>query len=117
MNLPSSVRMLSFLKIRKHFTLALLVLIPQQLEAQNTIPHEIETKKKVGSIEFDPEKDYSSFHICDEYNIQEYYQVNPSYGEGLKSIKEYFQPIRSSLLVPWVEFLKLNLKNICENQV
>lgn len=60
--------------------------------SQNTIPKTINTKEKIGYIKFDPKIDNVNFFLCDEYNIMEYYQVNPVYNEGLKSINEYFIP-------------------------
>ena len=58
--------------------------------AQNTTPHKFYSKEKVGAIAFDKKQDDDQFLICDEYNIMEYYQVNPKYGEGVKSIRLYF---------------------------
>ena len=75
----------------------LLVMSGTDALSQNTIPHEINSLEKVGWIKFDPQRDNPSFKICDEYNIQEYYQVNPRYGEGAKSIREYFEGIDSEL--------------------
>lgn len=59
---------------------------------QNTVPHTIDSKEKVGYIKFDPLIDNANFFLCDEYNIMEYYQLNPTYKEGLKSIQDYFIP-------------------------
>ncbi len=59
--------------------------------AQNTTPHRFNSKQKVGAIEFDTARDNKEFHLCDEFNIMEYYQTNPKYGEGFKSIRMYFK--------------------------
>ncbi|MEM9338455.1 MAG: hypothetical protein AAGA66_06975 [Bacteroidota bacterium] len=67
---------------------------------QNTVPHQINTKEKVGWIPFDPLQDDSGFEVCDEYNIQEYYQVNPKYLEGSKSIKAYFKTANTNYRIP-----------------
>lgn len=60
------------------------------VHAQNTTPNKFNSKEKVGCIKFDKKRDNPKFHICDEFNIMEYYQVNPKYGEGYKSIRLYF---------------------------
>ena len=74
--------------------LALILLIwPIGLMSQNTIPYKINSKKKVGAIQFDPKMDDPSFDICDEMNIMEYYQVNPKFKEGTKSIRQYFDQV------------------------
>ncbi|HZV68659.1 MAG TPA: hypothetical protein VFG10_03915 [Saprospiraceae bacterium] len=49
-------------------------------------------KEKIGWIPFDKSLDNSNFKVCDELNIEEYYQVNPSYGEGMSSIRKYIFP-------------------------
>lgn len=61
------------------------------LFSQNTYPHKINSIEKVGYISFDKKTDNPNFYLCDEKNIFEYYQVNPSYKEGLKSIQAYFK--------------------------
>ncbi|HAA14361.1 MAG TPA: hypothetical protein DCE41_22820 [Cytophagales bacterium] len=70
---------------------ALVWSFPEVGIAQNTVPHMINTKEKVGWIAFDPDLDDATFFLCDEYNIQEYYQVNPRYGEGSKDLRAYFE--------------------------
>lgn len=61
------------------------------LFSQNTYPHKINSIEKVGYISFNEKTDNPDFYLCDEKNIFEYYQVNPSYKEGLKSIQDYFK--------------------------
>ena len=92
---------------------------PFLILGQNTIPHEENSKEKVGWIKFDGEKDDTSFKICDEYNIHEYYQVNPRYGEGLKSIKEYFKSIEHNLDLPssFSGYLTVRFVINCEGNV
>ena len=58
--------------------------------SQNTVPRKINTKEKIGWIKFDSNTDNPDFYLCDENNIMEYYQVNPIYKEGFKSIYDYF---------------------------
>ena len=58
--------------------------------SQNTVPQHLNVKEKIGWIPFDKSIDNSNFKVCDELNIEEYYQVNPSYGEGMPSIRKYF---------------------------
>ncbi|GAB3339076.1 hypothetical protein GCM10027429_24980 [Marivirga atlantica] len=62
------------------------------LLAQNTAPYSLRTKEKVGYIKPDTARDNPNFTVCDENYIQEYYQVNPQYKEGVISIKNYFKP-------------------------
>ncbi len=57
---------------------------------QNTIPQHFSTREKIGWIPFDAKVDDPNFKVCDELNIEEYYQVNPLYGEGMASIRNYF---------------------------
>lgn len=64
---------------------------------QNTTPKKFNSKEKVGAIAFDGNRDNPEFYLCDEKNIMEYYQVNPKYGEGLKSIRLYFEPFLNEL--------------------
>lgn len=64
---------------------------------QNTTPIKFNSKEKVGAIAFDEKRDNPAFYLCDEKNIMEYYQVNPKYGEGLKSIRLYFEPFLNEL--------------------
>ena len=59
--------------------------------AQNTTPTKFYSKEKVGYIELDETRDNPDFYLCDELNIMEYYQTNPKYGEGMKSIRLYFE--------------------------
>lgn len=80
------------MKLLPPFLLILLV-GPFGLTAQNTVPFKFNSKKKVGAILFDPAVDDPSFSLCDELNIMEYYQVNPKYKEGLKSIRQYFDQV------------------------
>ena len=65
--------------------------------SQNTVPQNLNTKEKIGWISFDKNRDDSSFSVCDEFNIEEYYQVTPSYYEGLQDIRKYFQPYNNTL--------------------
>lgn len=58
----------------------------------NTIPQNLNSKEKVGAIAFDASIDRADFTVCDEFNIEEYYQVNPKYGEGMRTIQNYFSP-------------------------
>ncbi len=74
-----------------------------RVKSQNTIPHQYNSFEKIGAIPFDPELDDPGFQICDELNIQEYYQVGPKYKEGLKSIKEYLLPQLEHLNGSWPE--------------
>ena len=60
------------------------------LSQNNTVPQHLNVKKKVGAIEFDQKIDNPDFLVCDEYNIEEYYQVNPKYKEGIRSIQDFF---------------------------
>lgn len=52
---------------------------------------------KIGWIPFDKSLDNSNFKVCDELNIEEYYQVNPSYGEGMPSIRKYISSHQKEL--------------------
>lgn len=69
----------------------------QLIYSQNTIPKEINSKEKIGWIQFNAKTDNAEFFLCDEYNIMEYYQVGTKYREGLKSLREYFSPYFSVL--------------------
>jgi hypothetical protein len=73
------------------FVAALLFATAVQILAQNTAPRPVNGKKKVGWIQFDAKRDNRDFKLCDENNIQEYYQVGTRYGEGLKSVRRFFQ--------------------------
>jgi len=64
---------------------------------QNTTPIKFNSKEKIGAILFDKSLDNPDYHLCDELNIMEYYQVNPKYKEGSKSIKTYFKPYINEL--------------------
>lgn len=77
-------------------SLLYLLLIPFS-KGQNTTPHKFNSKEKVGAILFDKTLDNPNFKLCDEYNIMEYYQVNPKYKEGAKSIRLYFKPYLEEL--------------------
>lgn len=70
--------------------LLLLLLLRLGGFSQNTVPQHLNVKEKIGWIPFDKTTDDSNFKVCDELNIEEYYQVNPSYGEGMPSIRKYF---------------------------
>lgn len=73
-----------------HYRFLLLVLIAVlKTYSQNTVPQHLHVKEKIGWIPFDKSIDNSNFVVCDELNIEEYYQVNPSYGEGMPSIRKY----------------------------
>src|SRR3954463_15409378 len=65
--------------------------------SQNTVPQHLNVKEKVGWIPFDKSLDNSNFKVCDELNIEEYYQVNPSYGEGMSSIRNYISAHQQAL--------------------
>ena len=65
--------------------------------SQNTVPQHLNVKEKIGWIPFDKDSDNPDFKVCDELNIEEYYQVNPSYGEGKPSIRKYFSPHKEVL--------------------
>jgi hypothetical protein len=70
--------------------LLLILMIRLKTFSQNTVPQHLNVKEKIGWIPFDKSLDNSNFKVCDELNIEEYYQVNPSYGEGMPSIRKYF---------------------------
>src|ERR1044072_3382670 len=74
--------------LRYSFLLLILV-IRLKTFSQNTVPQHLNVKEKTGWIPFDKSLDNPDFKVCDELNIEEYYQVNPSYGEGMLSIKKY----------------------------
>lgn len=69
--------------------LLLILIIRLKAFSQNTVPQHLNVKEKIGWIPFDKNLDNSNFKVCDELNIEEYYQVNPSYGEGMPSIRKY----------------------------
>jgi hypothetical protein len=48
-------------------------------------------KHPIGFIPADPKLDDPAFRLCDEALFTTYYQSNPQYKEGLKSIREHFQ--------------------------
>jgi hypothetical protein len=70
--------------------LLLILMVRLKTFSQNTVPQHLNVKEKIGWIPFDKRLDNSNFKVCDELNIEEYYQVNPSYGEGMPSIRKYF---------------------------
>jgi hypothetical protein len=70
--------------------LLLILMISSKTFSQNTVPQHLNVKEKIGWIPFDKSLDNSNFKVCDELNIEEYYQVNPSYGEGMPSIRKHF---------------------------
>src|SRR5690606_15341975 len=83
---------LKLIHISKYSVVCLVFcLYNNMLRSQNTIPQNLNTKMRVGWIEYDQQIDRADFYLCDENNIEEYYQVNPKYGEGLYSIKKYFE--------------------------
>ena len=69
--------------------LLLILIIGLKTFSQNTVPQHLNVKEKIGWIPFDKSLDDSNFKVCDELNIEEYYQVNPSYGEGMPGIRKY----------------------------
>ncbi len=69
--------------------LLLILMIRLKSFSQNTVPQHLNVKEKIGWIPFDKSLDDSNFRVCDELNIEEYYQVNPSYGEGMPNIRKY----------------------------
>src|SRR5688572_11967785 len=72
------------------FSILLIILVIRlKTFSQNTVPQHLNVKEKIGWIPFDKSLDNSNFKVCDELNIEEYYQVNPSYGEGMPSIRKY----------------------------
>ncbi|MBL0238094.1 MAG: hypothetical protein IPQ02_16240 [Saprospiraceae bacterium] len=77
----------------------LLILLMLRLKTfcQNTVPQHLNVKEKIGWIPFDKSLDNSNFKVCDELNIEEYYQVNPSYGEGMPSIRKYISSHQKEL--------------------
>jgi hypothetical protein len=66
----------------------IMVLIAPNANAQNTSPKFNESFEKVGYIPHDPDRDDAKFNVCNEQLIQEYYQVNPKFKEGLYSIRK-----------------------------
>jgi hypothetical protein len=80
------------------YGLILLILIGRSsMFSQNTVPQHFNTKEKIGWIPFDKRSDNPDFTVCDELNIEEYYQVNPAYGEGMPSIRKYISAHQKSL--------------------
>ena len=77
--------------------LLLILMIRLKTFSQNTVPQHLNVKEKTGWILFDKSLDNSNFKVCDELNIEEYYQVNPSYGEGMPSIRKYISAHKQSL--------------------
>jgi len=75
----------------------LLLILSLNTFSQNTIPQNFNTKEKIGWIPFDKSVDNPNFKVCDELNIEEYYQVNPLYGEAMPSIRKYFSAHQQSL--------------------
>lgn len=82
--------------LRYNFLL-LIILINLSSFSQNTVPQHLNVKEKIGYIPFDISIDNSDFKVCDELNIEEYYQVNPIYGEGMPSIKKYISSYQKEL--------------------
>src|SRR4051812_41381802 len=82
--------------LRNSFLL-LILLMRLKTFSQNTIPQHLNVKEKIGWIPFDKNSDNSSFKICDELNIEEYYQVNPTYGDGMPGIRKYISAHKQSL--------------------
>src|SRR5689334_13211024 len=77
--------------------LLLMLIISFKAFSQNTVPQHLHVKEKIGWIPFDKKIDHASFRVCDEWNIEEYYQVNPSYGEGMLDIRKYLSPYQGLL--------------------
>lgn len=77
--------------------LLLILIIRLKAFSQNTVPQHPNVKEKIGWIPFDKNLDNANFKVCDELNIEEYYQVNPSYGEGMPSIRKYISAHQQSL--------------------
>src|SRR5687767_6853655 len=69
--------------------LILILMMRLKTFSQNTVPQHLNAKEKIGWIPFDKNLDSLNFKVCDELNIEEYYQVNPLYGEGMPSIRKY----------------------------
>jgi hypothetical protein len=69
--------------------LLLILMIGLKTYSQNTVPQQLNVKEKIGWIPYDKNLDNPNFKVCDELNVEEYYQVNPSYGEGMPSIRKY----------------------------
>ncbi len=82
---------MSFPAIRILVYLCFSLLFINKSYGQNTTPHKFNSKEKVGAIAFNANTDDSTFYLCDDMNIMEYYQVNPKYGEGAKSIRQHFK--------------------------
>lgn len=77
--------------------LLLLLMLRLKTFSQNTVPQHLNVKEKIGWIPFNKSLDNSNFKVCDELNIEEYYQVNPSYGEGMPSIRKYISSYQKEL--------------------
>ncbi len=71
--------------------------IRKKVFTQNTVPYNSNTREKIGWIAFDKQLDNPEFFLCDELNIEEYYQVNPLYKEGMPDIRKYFEPNTTKL--------------------
>jgi hypothetical protein len=77
--------------------LLLILIISLKIFSQNTVPQHLSVKEKIGWISFDRSVDNPNFKVCDELNIEEYYQVNPSYHEGLPSIRKFISSYQQEL--------------------
>jgi len=86
----------NFKKMKSYLALSLLCCI-YQLGAQNTAPYAHNTYEKIGYIKADSSMDEANFEVCNERYIQEYYQVNPTYKEGVISIRHFFNQRIDSL--------------------
>lgn len=73
----------------RYRSLLLQLLVSVTTFGQNTVPQRLNVKEKIGWIPFDKNLDDPNFIVCDELNIEEYYQVAPSYGEGMPAIRKY----------------------------
>lgn len=83
----------------RYSILLLILIIGLETFSQNsnTIPQHLNVKEKIGWIPFDKSIDKADFKVCDELNIEEYYQVNPSYGEGISIIRKYISSHQKEL--------------------
>jgi hypothetical protein len=75
--------------------------IRKKVHTQNTVPYNSNAREKVGWIAYDKEQDRPDYFLCDEWNIEEYYQVNPLYKEGMPDIRKYFEPYQPKLNQLW----------------
>lgn len=96
--------------------LLILLIFPCRLVSQISISKKTDPRNKVGAIEFDPEVDDLSFTVCDEANVLEYYEAQPVFGEGLKSIRKYFNQYRLNILAKGLKDGVLNVRFVinCE---